>query len=178
MKFHRQEHIVIRNESGEIIQGGSCYPTVLACLLDLELHQVPYFHLLYWSEKDRKENISKYLQNRYLDGQSIEDFKGKEHHKENFQRMVSISLNLWDNVRLFWLASIGYEEDYISDIDQWLIDNPDTPYLASGKSSRGVDHIVIYQNGKLLHDPHPSGEGLKEVWPKDYAFQILKKISE
>lgn len=76
-----------------------------------------------------------------------------------------------------WLASIGYEEDYIDDIDQWLKDNPDTPYMASGKSARGVDHIVIYMNGKLHHDPHPSNDGLIELWSKDRAFQILKKIA-
>lgn len=33
-------------------------------------------------------------------------------------------------------------------------------YLASGPSSRGCSHMVVYQNGKLKHDPHPSREGL------------------
>ena len=33
-------------------------------------------------------------------------------------------------------------------------------YLVAGKSVRGVAHSVIYQNGKMVHDPHPTREGL------------------
>ena len=46
-------------------------------------------------------------------------------------------------------------------------------HLASGPSERGCSHMVVMQNGKLLHDPHPSGKGLVKVeqtWllvPKD-----------
>ena len=36
-------------------------------------------------------------------------------------------------------------------------------YLASGPVSRGCKHIVIMENGKLYHDPHPSREGLQEI---------------
>lgn len=36
-------------------------------------------------------------------------------------------------------------------------------YIASGPSSRGVLHSVVYSGGKLVHDPHPSNEGISEV---------------
>ena len=36
-------------------------------------------------------------------------------------------------------------------------------YIASGPSSRGVQHAVIYRAGELVHDPHPSGEGIASV---------------
>lgn len=36
-------------------------------------------------------------------------------------------------------------------------------YLASGPSSRGCKHMVVMQDGKLLHDPHPSDEGLLSI---------------
>lgn len=36
-------------------------------------------------------------------------------------------------------------------------------YLASGKSERGFDHTVVYKDGKLMHDPHPSRTGIKKV---------------
>jgi len=39
--------------------------------------------------------------------------------------------------------------------------------LCSGMSERGVNHQVVYKNGKLVHDPHPSKTGIKkvsEVW--------------
>lgn len=36
-------------------------------------------------------------------------------------------------------------------------------YLASGQSDRGVSHMVVYRNGELAHDPHPSRSGVKSV---------------
>lgn len=33
-------------------------------------------------------------------------------------------------------------------------------YMACGISPRGVRHAVIYNNGKLVHDPHPIGGGV------------------
>ena len=33
--------------------------------------------------------------------------------------------------------------------------------IVGGKSPRGTfNHSVIYRNGELVHDPHPSGEGI------------------
>jgi len=36
-------------------------------------------------------------------------------------------------------------------------------YLVSGPSPRGVSHMVVYRDGKLAHDPHPSREGILDV---------------
>lgn len=36
-------------------------------------------------------------------------------------------------------------------------------YLAEGVTERGTAHMVVMRRGKLLHDPHPSGVGLKEI---------------
>lgn len=36
-------------------------------------------------------------------------------------------------------------------------------YLACGPSSRGCLHMVVMRDGKLLHDPHPSNEGILSV---------------
>jgi len=39
--------------------------------------------------------------------------------------------------------------------------------LASGPSPRGTKdyhrHAVVWQNGKIVHDPHPAGGGLKRI---------------
>lgn len=35
--------------------------------------------------------------------------------------------------------------------------------LCSGPSPRGVGHMVVYHNGALAHDPHPSREGISSV---------------
>lgn len=45
-------------------------------------------------------------------------------------------------------------------------------YLVTGKSSRGVNHCCIYQNGKLFHDPHPSQEGLLT----EEFFEYIEKV--
>ena len=36
-------------------------------------------------------------------------------------------------------------------------------YIANGPGPRGVYHSVIYENGKLAHDPHPSRSGILSV---------------
>jgi len=36
-------------------------------------------------------------------------------------------------------------------------------YLASGTTERGTPHMVVMNDGKLVHDPHPSNAGLVEV---------------
>jgi hypothetical protein len=49
----------------------------------------------------------------------------------------------------------------------------DTPpdqkyYMAWGISPRGIKHSVIYSNGKIVHDPHPDGGGVKDIY--NYAW--------
>lgn len=39
----------------------------------------------------------------------------------------------------------------------------DCYHLAYGPSPRGVSHAVVYRDGKLAHDPHPSRAGLLSV---------------
>lgn len=38
--------------------------------------------------------------------------------------------------------------------------NPDVTYLLTGLGARGVNHVVIARNSKIIHDPHPSDAGL------------------
>lgn len=80
-----------------------------------------------------------------------------------------------------WLGSYGYQlgiddrfrcfhgDDTKSEFKEVL---KDEYYLVSGKSSRGFQHICIYKNGQLVHDPHPSKEGLMT---EEY-FEHLEKL--
>lgn len=37
-------------------------------------------------------------------------------------------------------------------------------YLVAGKSPRGdFDHVVVFENGKMIHDPHPTKQGLGNI---------------
>lgn len=48
-------------------------------------------------------------------------------------------------------------------------------YIVNGSSPRGFKrgHSVVYKDGKLVHDPHPSGLGVTEVW----SFYMIEKIN-
>ena len=58
--------------------------------------------------------------------------------------------------RMFGLELILHDDE---DGDDFL---PEF-YMVSGESNRGVMHSVIFSKGKLIHDPHYSNEGIKEI---------------
>lgn len=62
---------------------------------------------------------------------------------------------IWPQNAVQWLAERGWNWGSLKGHlygDQF--------YLVVGKSPRGVNHVCIYRNGKLWHDPHPSQAGL------------------
>lgn len=142
-----QTKVVVRNSAGETVVPGNCYAAAMASMLELPIEAVPNVEVLF----------------------PVDDF-------------------LWDRVMDDFLAYKGYELVYNSDFKYWhpeMIEGAsaeviemmkqitaDKFYFASGDSPRGVKHICIYKNGELVHDPHPTREGLLKI---DY-FQILTKI--
>lgn len=78
--------------------------------------------------------------------------------------------------------------DWRDELDNWLINRgwemgslrnhlqTDEYYLVSGVSPRNpnINHVCIYQKGKLFHDPHPDQTG---ILTEDY-FEYLEKISK
>lgn len=146
-------------------KSGNCSQTAIACILDLPIDEVPDFSTFYWKEKELvnlkkvyepKENSSSWIQNKY-------DF----------------IVNIWDLAYEAFITSQGYRivrlydgKDVLPEYSyrDWLKSNPDKFYLASGDSLRGVSHVVIYQNDKLYHDPHPSQTGLVEGTIYEYKY--------
>ena len=64
----------------------------------------------------------------------------------------------WFETMCNWLYERGYAfEDYdtVHDTDKYM--------LAIGPSPRGTFHAVVYKDGQLVHDPHPSKDGIEEV---------------
>lgn len=46
-------------------------------------------------------------------------------------------------------------------------------YLVSGPSPRGnFWHVVIYRNGKMVHDPHPDGTGILS----EECFDVIRPL--
>ena len=64
----------------------------------------------------------------------------------------------WFPALLDWLEELGF---YLL---QW-----DEPvylpcfFIANGPSPRGIEHSVVYKGTEMVHDPHPSGKGLKKI---------------
>jgi hypothetical protein len=73
-------------------------------------------------------------------------------------------------------------KDWLERVDEWLNTmfgkdlNYDSPkhitdgcvslpefYIVGGQSSRGVEHAVIFSDGKMVHDPHPLGGGISKI---------------
>lgn len=44
--------------------------------------------------------------------------------------------------------------------------------IVAGPSARGVPHAVIYLDGKLWHDPHPSSSGIQGVDQADFFYRL------
>jgi hypothetical protein len=75
----------------------------------------------------------------------------------------------WDHFHSF-VRSIGFAAVMLPQQFE-----PDCYYLASGVSSRGVSHMVVMCDGKVVHDPHPSDEGLKTI---DHIWLLTKGRNE
>jgi len=68
--------------------------------------------------------------------------------------------------------SLGVEED-IKEMNNY--NGVDGFFMVAGKSPRSYvenGHAVIYKNGKIIHDPHPSNDGIGEF----RYFYIIEKI--
>ena len=83
----------------------------------------------------------------------------------------------WEFAFMDWLEERGI--GYIRRTGDWVFDGY---YLVNGPTERGSTHMVVYKDGKLAHDPHPSRAGLLEerfTWvlcPLDPATIRLKDI--
>jgi hypothetical protein len=64
----------------------------------------------------------------------------------------------WELAFMDWLEERGV--GYIRREGEWIFDGY---YLASGPSPRGVSHMVVYRDGSLAHDPHPSRAGILSI---------------
>ncbi len=142
----KQTKVVVRNSKDEIVQNGNCFAAAIASMLEVPITEVP-----------------------------------------NVEVFFPISETYWIEVMDKFLALKGYElitdmrfRIFHRDIDQkpteeeakFYMEFKDQYYFGVGPSLRGVHHICIYQNGVMIHDPHPSNDGIMKV---EY-FQSIDKI--
>ncbi len=67
----------------------------------------------------------------------------------------------------WWWLLIGFMAGaaglWPTELDSIDDGHPDEVLWVAGPSPRGVLHQVLYRNGALWHDPHPSRDGVLEV---------------
>ena len=151
-----QTKVVVKNEKGEEVVRGNCYAACIASILEVPITEVPnvevFFHLDngYWNEV-----MLTFLQS-----------KGWELCSDDMLKRFH------GNDPKLYIRGFDFKG---TDENGWIpeyYEYKDKYYLVSGKSPRGVHHICIYKNGELVHDPHPSRDGLVSL---DY-FQTLEKV--
>lgn len=144
-----QTKVVVRNSKDEVVVNGNCYAAAIASMLDLPITEVP-----------------------------------------NVEVLFKMDSCYWDDVMNKWLEFKGYRMDYVPnfivyhigqvDEQNWGIPEnteelkqslKDEYYFVVGKSSRGVNHICIYKAGQMIHDPHPTRDGLISI---EYFQQLTK----
>ena len=74
----------------------------------------------------------------------------------------------WFEYTWNWLNARGYQ---LERIPRHLYTNE--YYFVSGPSPRGNwYHVVIYRNGKMVHDPHPEGTGILA----EHCFEVIRPL--
>lgn len=123
MKFHRQRFL--HDPDNGVF--GDCMRTAIACVLDLEIEEVPHFNEGGPDGKEFCRRVGEFVASRGLSIFTV-PYSG-----EGGLGPV--------------LESIGHY-------------NPSAIYLLSGEATRGANHVVVCRGGEILHDPHPSDDGL------------------
>lgn len=137
-----QTKVVVKNSNGDMVVRGNCYAAAIASILEVPITEVPNVETLF-----------------HIDG--------------NFCYVVmhtflqSIGWELCSDDRYRGYHSGSWTREHA----EWLEEHKDDFYFVSGMSPRGVSHICIYKAGKLVHDPHPTREGINSL---DY-FESLTK---
>lgn len=88
---------------------------------------------------------------------------------------------LWD--RGFALVHVPFPELQKVTARHWTtcdaLDDVSGPYyIGSGPSPRGSDHSVVMRDGRIEHDPHPSGDGIEGLLHIDWIVPLWMAAAE
>lgn len=94
----------------------------------------------------------------------------------NFYRGNENSDDAWWKAVRAWLRPRGFGLMTLSITNMDTLALFEGIFIVCGESSRGLYHATLWQNGEMLHDPHPDKGGLKTIntldilYPLDPAF--------
>lgn len=161
----KQDKFVKYNKEDIQIERGNCFAAVTASILEVPLNYVPNVEVLFdvtYTERVESDY-------REVDSLWIDVYHHWLHHKGYFYETAT-EFKIFHCVETSDLpTTIKNEEERERLKDEY--------YLVSGLSPRGsFRHIVIYQNGKLVHDPHPDNTGILENGKEDQEWSYTKIV--
>jgi hypothetical protein len=128
---------------------GDCLSACIASIFEIPLETVPLWSAM--PVQDWGENFRDFIES------SGYEWVGEKFYSQAARAQYTES-EFWDKVKAISPGVDGY-------------------YVISGTSPRGFQagHAVIYKDGKLAHDPHPSREGVGYIWA---VYLIHKRLPE
>lgn len=141
-----QTKVVVKNSKDEMVVRGNCFAAAIASLVEKPLTEVPNVEVLF-----------------DVDGVSWYGVMDAWLRANGFEIITN------NGYKVFHSPSEFNEE---TRVDLWN-DLRGKYYMASGMSPRGVMHVCIYQDGVMVHDPHPTREGIDET-TISYFEEIVK----
>lgn len=146
----KQTKVSIKRKSGKTVQNGNCFAAVIASMLELPITEVPNVEVFFqFDGMCWHEVMNEFL--RLKGYELVTDSRFKCFHPELVDKCSA------SDIECLVVTSLELKDRY---------------YFVSGLSSRGVRHICIFKNGQMVHDPHPSNDGLETL----EVFQTLDKI--
>lgn len=118
---------------------GNCFPSVIASMLEMDVEDVIQIQEHY--DTDWMDILLNWLSERNYIYCSADHFK-------------------------CFHPDLHYQLRWSGDKDEFINEQcalyKDQYYFVAGRSPRNSDinHIVIFQNGKMIHDPHPDRSGI------------------
>lgn len=138
-----QTKVSIHTTLGESVQNGNCFAAVVASILEVPITEVPNVETLFHIEGYWMEVMCRFLNS-----------KGYELREDNRFRV--------------------FHPKHENELPQKLKQELNKQfYLVTGKSPRGINHVCIYQNGVMVHDPYPTREGLLT----ENYFEVIEKLN-
>lgn len=119
---------------------GNCLTACVASLLEMNIEDVPY-----WAGMPDHEWGENFW--NFIDNHAIRCGWGAYYVGEKMKLPEDSEEEFWNKVKKICSGIDGY-------------------YIVCGTSPRGftAGHAVIYKDGKLAHDPHPSRDGVSKIW--------------
>ncbi len=143
-----QTKVVVLNKEGQEVVRGNCFPACVASILEIPISEVPNVEVFYHMEDSSywAEVMQTFLNSKGWEWSG--DMRYSVFHPD---------------------TGAHFAKEVEDEFKQKL---KDTYYLAIGNSPRGIRHVCVYQNGVLVHDPHPSRDGLATV----DRFESIERI--